>query len=312
MARTLDQVLAEITPQFTASENILNARLGAIPGETESGIAAADAKLGQANENILSGARRRGIGFSGIPIGEQAKYAATDYAPAVANLKSAGLNKELTLQEQLATLGREKRTQAQSIFDTEQSRDFQERQFQESIRQFNEQQAAAARAAAGAGGGYSFGGGDIGDTRPPLDTYEGVPSVKVNGSSYAFYDANGKGISAIQYALQTGYGVKKLLSEMAAKGDKGAAIANKYVGNDGKFGKPASGNDAAALRSIGAQGNYINNSTVKATNYGSSVADRTGVTNTSASQQERLRVAAGLGVAVNSPLVDRYIASGKK
>lgn len=267
MARTLDQVLAEISPQFTASENILKARLGAIPGETESGIAAADARLLQANDNILTGARRRGIGFSGIPIGEQAQYAATDYAPAVANLKSAGLNKELGLQETLATLGREKRSQAQSIYEGDLNRDFQERQFQESVRQFNEQQATARAASAGAGG-YSFGGGEDVNGRPSLDDYKGEPSVKVNGSSYAFFDPNGKGISAVQYAATTGYGVRKLLSEMAAKGDKNARVALEYVGNDGKFGKPASGNVAAALRAVGAQGNYVSGTskTVKASN----------------------------------------------
>lgn len=256
MARTLDQIYADLGNNYTGSANIINTRLNAIPGEIDAGIAATDAKLNVANENILNSARRRGTGIAlgGIPVGEQAKYAATDYAPAIANLRATGAQKELSLQESLQQLDRERRSQSQSIYDNELSRDFQERQFQEGVRQFNEQQAAAARAAAVGSGGYSFGGGEV-STRPSLDDYQGEPSVKVNGSSYAFYDQNGKGIGAIQYAAQTGYGVRKLLSEMASKGDKNAAIALKYVGNDGKFGA-APESVRSALQAVGATGNY--------------------------------------------------------
>ena len=169
MARSLDQILAELNPQYATSENILNTRINAIPGETDAGISQADAKLGEANTNILNSARRRGTGvaFGGIPIADQTKYAATEYAPAIANLRATGANKELTLQEQLANLARDKSTQAQSIYDTGIAQDLQERTFQESIRQFNEQQAAARAAAAAAS--YSFGGaggGAAGTTAP--------------------------------------------------------------------------------------------------------------------------------------------------
>lgn len=78
------------------------------------------------------------MGFSGIPLAEQAQYAATEYAPAVANLKAQGAQKELSFQESLQQLGRDKRTQAQGIFDNEQNRALQQRQFDESIRQYNE------------------------------------------------------------------------------------------------------------------------------------------------------------------------------
>ncbi len=252
MARTLDQVLSDLNPYYKSSEDVINAKISGIPGQTDAAIAGADAKLLDANDSILAGARRRGLGFSGIPVGEQAKYAATTYAPAVLSAKTQGQDQALSLQESLNQLTRDKLSQGQSIYDQEVNRDFQERQFQESIRQFNEQQAAAAKAAAAQA--YQF-GASLSQGRDNLDDYAGTPTFKVNGSSYAFYDANGKPVSAITYASQTGYGVRKLLSEMAAKGDKNASVALQYVGNDGKFGNaPAS--VKAALSAIGASGSY--------------------------------------------------------
>lgn len=257
MARSLDQVLAELNPSYAGSEAILNTRLNAIPGETQAGIAQADARLGQANTNILNSARRRGTGvaFGGIPIGEQAQYAATEYAPAIANLQAAGANKELSLQESLASLNREKRSQAQSIYDTDVARDFQERQFQESIRQFNEQQAAQRAASqAAAAGAYSFGGGAAaaGGATP------GAARVEQNGKNFNFFDGTGKAINAAQYSQLTGREYRSVLQQLANSGDANAKVALQYVGNDGKFSNaPAA--VRGALAAVGASGTYINN-----------------------------------------------------
>lgn len=150
MARSLEQVMSELDPYYAGSRNVIQTKLNAIPGEIDAGIAQADAKLGQANDSILAGARRRGIGFSGIPIGEQAQYAATEYAPAIANMKSAGRSQELSLMESLSGLDRDRRTAAQGMVDGDLAREFQERQFSEQIRQFNEQMAATAREQAAA------------------------------------------------------------------------------------------------------------------------------------------------------------------
>jgi hypothetical protein len=259
VARSLDQILAELNPSYSSSENILNTRLNAIPGEIEAGVQQADAKLGQANTNILNSARRRGTGvaFGGIPLGEQAQYAATEYAPAIANLKATGANKELSLQESLASLNREKRSQAQSIYDTDLSRDFQERQFQESIRQFNEQQAAQARAAADAARQYNFGGGGGGGN--PTGATPGAARIDKNANGgFNFFDGTGKAINAAQYSQLTGRGYREVLTQLAKDGDQNAKIALQYVGNDAKFGN-APANVKAALTAVGATGTYANN-----------------------------------------------------
>lgn len=260
MARSLDQILAELNPSYATSENILNTRLNAIPGEIEAGIQQTDAKLGLANQNILNSARRRGTGvaFGGIPISEQAQYASTEYAPAITNLRATGANKELSLQESLASLTRDKRNQAQSIYDNDLSRDFQERQFQESIRQFNEQQSAARAAAASSA--YSFGGGG---TTPQTGATPSAARVEQKGNNFNFYDGTGKAINAAQYAQLTGRGYREVLSQLAKAGDKNAQVALQYVGNDAKFAN-APQSVKAALSVLGATGSFVNPATQRA------------------------------------------------
>lgn len=262
MARSLDQILAELNPNYSGSENIINARLNAIPDETQAGIAQADAKLAQANTNILDAARRRGLGFSGIPVGEQAQYAATDYAPAIANLKADGANKELTLQESLQQLARDKRSQAQSIFDNETAQDFQNKQFQEQVREFNQNLAyqkakdAADRAASQSNVmSYLGGGGGSGGTSAPTKF---ARISRTSSGGFNFFDAAGKPINAAQYAQLTNVGYRDLLSQMASAGDKNAKIALKYVGNDFKFGSAPS-SVRGSLSALGASGTYTPN-----------------------------------------------------
>lgn len=152
MARSFDQVYAELGSAYDPSAQLVQQQINAIPASTDALVKQAEAKKDQAFDQILGGARRRGMGFSGIPLQEQAIYASTEFAPAIANVKSQAENRRVSLLEALNGMNRDRRSQAQSIYDNELQREFAERQFQEQIRQFNEQQAAA-RAAAGGGGG---------------------------------------------------------------------------------------------------------------------------------------------------------------
>lgn len=166
----------------------------------------------------------------------------------------------------MQTLGREKRSQAMTMRDTEVSRDFQERQFQESIRQFNEQQAAAQRAAAAAASaGYGFGGGSAAAPTPAAQNGAARIDRSANGG-FNFFDGVGKAINASQYSQLTGKGYREVLSQMAKAGDKNAQIALNYVGNDGKFGN-APAQYKAALSAVGATGSFVSPALKKATNY---------------------------------------------
>ena len=164
MARSLDAILAEIEPGYAGSRNTINTQISALPAQYEADLSGLNAQLDEANQNILTGARSRGLGFSGIPVGEQAKYAATQFAPAVARLKSDQITRRTTLDEALNSLNRDKQNTAQGIYQKELDRDEAARQFNEQLAAQKEAEARAARAAAGTG--YSFGGGDLGAAAP--------------------------------------------------------------------------------------------------------------------------------------------------
>lgn len=230
--------MAELDPYYAGSKTAVQTQLDAAPVQQEAELSGLDAKLGQANDNILSAARSRGLGFSGIPVAEQAKYAATDYAPAVANLKGKYVTQKNTLTEALNSLGRDQMTQGQSIFDAEQQRDLAQQQLNEQKRQFDmqlaESKAQAARAAAASGGGsYSFvglGGGSGASPAAPAASSAQMQYIPTKGFNFT---NGGKGISAYAFSSIKGQDFRNVLSQMAKQGDRNAGVALSLVGSDG-------------------------------------------------------------------------------
>lgn len=163
-SKTLSQINKELGSIYDPYYKNIQQRKSLIPEAIKSEEAALGARQEQAFGEILGGARRRGLGFSGIPLSEQAKYTSTEYLPALARLRQSGREQEMSLEEALLGLNRDRRTQAQSIFEANRNYDLANRQHQESIRQFNEQMRAAAqeraRAAAASAASFtpSFGG----------------------------------------------------------------------------------------------------------------------------------------------------------
>lgn len=159
MATPFDQIYNELGTAYDPSIKLIQDQINAIPGQTDAIIAQADAKKNDAFNQITEGARARGMGFSGIPLSEQATYASTEYAPAIANAKSAANTQRTTLLQSIAGLNQDRYKQAQSVYDTRVAQDLAERQFQESIRQANMNAAAnqsnAAAYLAAIGGGNS-------------------------------------------------------------------------------------------------------------------------------------------------------------
>jgi hypothetical protein len=81
MARTFDQVLAEVTAKSDPQRQLVLGQIADLPTQQIAEESSLAAKKDLAYDDILSGARRRGLGFAGIPLGEQAKYNATAYGP---------------------------------------------------------------------------------------------------------------------------------------------------------------------------------------------------------------------------------------
>lgn len=162
MARTLQQVLAEVNKQSEPNKARILGQIADLPNQQKAEVAGLDAQLTRANDEILAGARRRGLGFSGIPLGEQAEYAATEYAPAVARLKTSYNDRKGTLEGALSDIGSRNYSTAYDMFNSERAFELQQQQFAEQQRQYNdslafqrEQAAAEARRASQEGSGIS-------------------------------------------------------------------------------------------------------------------------------------------------------------
>lgn len=143
MARSFQDILSEVTAQSDPQRQAVLRQIADLPTQQTADEAALAAQKDQAYQEITNDARRHGLGFSGIPLGEQAKYAATDYAPALANLKTSYGARQGTLESALADIGKGDYSTAYDIFN-------QDRNFQEQQHQFDENLALQKRAAAAA------------------------------------------------------------------------------------------------------------------------------------------------------------------
>lgn len=220
-ARTLDQIVSEIRGVYDPQINTLKQKQSLLPQMIASEEKGLGAKQEQAFGDILGGARRRGLGFSGIPVGEQAKYTATEYLPALARLRQSGQEQAMTLEEAILGIGERMQNQALGMRQYEQQRYDTYQQNQQALA---EQRRAAAAQSSMLGGLYG-GGGSTGE-----GAAAGMSRKKDGG--YAFTDPSGKAISAAQFARITGQSFRSLLQEMASAGDKGARYALGFVGDD--------------------------------------------------------------------------------
>jgi hypothetical protein len=181
--RTLEQVLASLGSVYDPQVEQIRQKQALIPGqlaEEESGLKAKEADYFQ--NTILGGARRRGLGFSGIPEGERARYGATEFLPAIARLRQQGREQAMSLEDAILGIQERRNTFGNQIYQQDLDRDFAERQFQESQRQFNEQMAAQARerAAAAARPVFPSGGGGGGQNPAPTQAPDAATQKAYN------------------------------------------------------------------------------------------------------------------------------------
>lgn len=165
--RTLDQVIGELGSVYNPQIQSIQQQKALIPQGVEADITQAKAEQSNAYEDILGGARRRGLGFSGIPLGEQAKYASTVFAPEVLRARQRGKQQELSLTDALNSIYENRRKYADTLRQGDIANDqwnqtfaFEKEKWAQSLRDQAEARAAASRAAAASyGGGYTGAGG---------------------------------------------------------------------------------------------------------------------------------------------------------
>lgn len=209
---------------YAIDRQLLEQQLKALPGQSKAQVRGLNAQLSRANDNILQGARGRRLGFSGIPLAEQAQYAATEYAPALARVKQSMNEQRTGILGSLSSLSRDMRNQAQSIFENERNFREQRRQFEEQMRLQRENAARSAAASAAASGpsGMDYlsalmsGGGD---------KKSSGPRIAANGNGgFTFLNSSNKPITAGQYARATGTDIRDVLYEIGSQGDRSAAM----------------------------------------------------------------------------------------
>lgn len=143
MARSLDQIISELQSTYDPQVATLRQRQEAIPGQVASEEAGLQAKQGQAFDDITNGARRRGLGFSGIPLAEQARYTSTEFLPAVARLHQSGQEQATSLEDMINQVLERRNTTAQQLYQGDLDRDQQQRQFEQQLAAQRQAQAAA-------------------------------------------------------------------------------------------------------------------------------------------------------------------------
>lgn len=174
--RTLQAILSELSPVYKPQIQALQTRQSLLPQRLASEEAGLEAKQTEAFDSILGGARRRGLGFSGIPLGEQARYSATEYLPALARLRQGNQDEALSLEEAILGIRERQTNAALGQRQYEQTRYDQWRRDQEAKR------AAAAGAFSPSFGGFGGGGGGGATKASPS------AKVSVKGADPRAYD----------------------------------------------------------------------------------------------------------------------------
>lgn len=235
---TLDQILSELdnSAGFGGQINNLRAKQAEIPNQIQAEEQGLQARQTQAFDSILGGARQRGLGFSGIPLQEQAKYTSTEFLPALARLKQSGREQQMGLEDAILQTQERRRAMGQSIYDNDQQRVMQERQFAEQQRQFNEQLAMQKRAQASSAASQfrpSVGAPQTkGAQTPPPANF-----VRRQDGGFNFTDQSGKAMSAGKYAQVMGQDIRDVLYQMGEAGDKYSQQLYNKLATDNNFGR---------------------------------------------------------------------------
>jgi hypothetical protein len=221
MARALSQIISELDAVYRPQKDLYNKQLGTIDPQLQAEQQGLEAVKKDTFGEITSGANRRGLLFSGIPLEEQARYTGQQFLPAVANLKAKYAQQRFNLQDALSKIGQSQYSDAYSMYRDELAMD----------------EARAARAAASGGsGGFGFGGGSIGGGVVAKTAPAQAPAPKTYIGNDDF---------------------RGHLAYLANQGNSDARVALKYSGNTARYDGPVSNvEEYQALRRAGIGGNY--------------------------------------------------------
>lgn len=232
--RSLEQILTELGSTYDPQVSSLRQQQTLIPqqiADQENQLKAQEQDY--YNNTIMGDARRRGLGFAGIPIGERARYGATQFLPALANLRAQGRQQTMSLEDAILGVQEKRNTMAQNLFQNDQQLAENRRQFDTNLAFQREQLAAQQRAAAANNGSAlaSYFAGANKATAAPAQQKSVGSMVAKQGGGFAFTGANNQPVSAGTYAQSNNIPVGNLLMNMAQNGDQYAAQAYQWIQN---------------------------------------------------------------------------------
>ena len=119
--QTLDQIMAELQPGYTAQRGVIQKGIQNTNETYKASQLALDAAKTQGFNQINDQATGKGVGraFSGLPIAEQADYLSTKYLPGLQQAKAQQQKDILTLEGQNAVLDTDIRNRAFSSRETQ-------------------------------------------------------------------------------------------------------------------------------------------------------------------------------------------------
>lgn len=166
MADSIDSILQELDAGYNPARQAINDRLGQLQPQADAQIQGLKQQQTNAFQDITNGARDRGMGFSGIPIDEQAKYTGGTFLPAVANVQKSVQDGRNSLVDALNNTNIDQRKTAYGIRDAQLTRE-------QAAADAAAARDAAVRAAQASNAGASglaglFGGGSTGGAGGPI------------------------------------------------------------------------------------------------------------------------------------------------
>lgn len=207
MARSIDQITAELNSVYNPQIEQVNKQLAELPAYYQAQTEGLNVAKDNTFRDITGQASARGMVYSGMPIQEQARYTGEKYLPALAQLQQQKNEKTYGFQSQLTDIYGKRLSQAQALQQQELDREEQARQFelrrQDEERRFQQQLAAQRASASRSGGG---GGGRGGTTKQPTvgDAAALVNALRSQGN----IGDSGYG-SIAEYLRQNGYDISR-------------------------------------------------------------------------------------------------------
>lgn len=196
MARALQDIITELNNVYDPQRQVYNSQMTQLDPQMTAEQQGLEAQKRDSFQQITERANRRGMFYSGIPVAEEQRYTASEFLPAVANLRAKYASQRFGLQEALTKLTAEQYNQANALRQKELDRE-------EEQRQFNERLAAQERASRASGGG---GGGGVGGFAPTFGGGAAVAAPVRNANRPA---GEAEGIfNLIQQLRQSPGGVK--------------------------------------------------------------------------------------------------------